>query len=393
MMNYQLVKEDISTQESNIAEILTKPALVSALMIIVSISELILKTEKFYYPVFVAILLVYFIKKKHSRLRFDYTLWIIAFGFYAVFTVLWSPTSSSIVGALNKFVVLMFLGLQLQFTYTYVDYRKIRNAFVIQAILYAILIALFGHVAIDGRLWIQRGDVGVDPNSLVAWTLIPLCLLLETLFEEGTKRINKILALVLVGLLISFIFMCGSRAGIISGLAAALFCVGYGFRKNIRQRPGIALLIILFAIIAGIYIYQHIPASVIARFTNNANASYNTLNLGGRTTKWENLLALSKQSPINFIFGFGEGGTVYYTSKVAHNMYVEIFFNQGIIGLGLVVLYMIGAIRNAVRTNPYIACSLLGVALMSATLSEFASRPVMLAFFLSAALFQKGKGK
>ena len=90
-----------------------------------------------------------------------------------------------------------------------------------------------------------------------------------------------------------------------------------------------------------------------------------------------------KKHPLAAIFGSGEGSTIFYFKVVAHNMYLELLMSQGIVGLVLVAGYIIMGLKNLRRIDPYCAIAFVCMIVMSATLSEFTSRPVMLAFFLA----------
>lgn len=356
------------------------PAKISALMIVTSVTELFVKSEKFYYPVFVVLLFIYFLKHQKGRVKANFSWLMLFFGLYAFFSTLWSPLTTSINSAFTKVVVLLFLWLQLQFDYSEEDYRLIRSAFIIQALFFLVVVALFGVSLGEGRLWILRGNVGADPNSLVVWTLIPIIISFEVGMDKETKPCLRIGAFILIALLFRIVLQCASRAGFFSSAIGVSCCILYALRYNIRRKPIVAIMIIIVTVAVAVYIYQHLPPVIILRL-QYSDAS----NLGGRSTTWKVLLDLLKRSPLNCVFGFGESGSIAYISKVAHNMYVEILFNQGIVGVGMIVVYMFYAFKNIIHKDIYATIAFMSVAIMSATLSEFSSRGVMLAFFLAGA--------
>ena len=349
-------------------------------MIIIAISELIAKTERFYYPVFVSLLLISYFKMKKVKLRTGYSIFVFLFGFYSLASVLWSPARGAINGAFIKLVVLLFLGLQLQFDYTEKDISTIKKAFIIQGFLLAIVFFIFGVVDWDGRVWIRNGDLSVDPNSIAVWTIIPLCYSFEMVLKKGNKLFYRIAEITLILLMIFIVLQGASRAGIISLAITIFLCIGYGLKNTILRKPIVSFLIVVILFLIGIYIYHHLPATVIKRF-NYSNLS----NFGGRTSKWSTLMDMLKANPVNMIFGFGESAVMHFTGSVAHNVYVETFFAQGLLGLGLLLAFMIGAFRNVMKNDPYSLFAFVGVAIMSSTLSEFASRGVMFALFIAGA--------
>ncbi len=373
-----MLRRDINTELER--EPISFPGKISGLMIIVAVSELVAKTERFYYPIFVLLLLIYHFHTRRAKLHADYTICILLFGLYSMFSVVWSPAQGAINGAFTKLVVLLFLVLQLQFDYSDCDYSFMKNMFIVQGILFAAVFFMFGVKDWDGRVWIRNGSLSVDPNSIAVWTLIPLCLSFEMLFKRSEALIKRIAGAVVIGLMVFIVLQGASRSGIVSITLTSCLCVAYGFKDSIRKNPFFALLIVIVAIIAGVYVLNHIPPAVIARFQYADFSSF-----GGRTTKWTNLIDMLKDNPLQMFVGFGESTAIYYTGMVAHNMYVETFFAQGLIGLFLLIIFMIGAFRNAIKTDPYTACAFVGVAIMSASLSEFTSRGVMLALFIAGA--------
>lgn len=264
----------------------------------------------------------------------------------------------------------------MQFEYSENDICRIKNAFVIQLSVIIAMCILFGKTQWDGRIWIIRGSVSTDPNSLSAWLIIPICILFEKFFSRRGKKKPVYIFLIIVTGYIAL--LTGSRAGIICIAFCAILCVLYALKSNIKANPVLALGIIVFAMFLFGVTIKYIPESVVTRFTSS-----NTTELGGRIGVWTDMFSILAEHPFGVLFGFGESATMHYTAHVAHNLYIETLFNQGIIGLSLVLFYLYKSFRNTIKDEPYFAIALLGMAIMAASLSEFSSRPVMLCFFIA----------
>lgn len=356
----------------------TKSALLaSILLIVISVTETAFKTERIFYPLCI-IPLAFLWARYGFKLKKNYSGAILLFMIYSVITCLWSPSSSALRNCFVKIAVILFLYLQLQFEYSEEYLEKIKNAFVWQLVALFVMLIVFGHIDWDGRLWIIRGSESTDPNSLCSWLIIPIPILMEYIFKGGKKILVKALyCLFLVGI-VAVSLMSGSRSGIIAVAFTILLCFGYIFKESVWNNPKVAVFVVFTGIIITVMVIHYMPETVINRFLYG-----NTANLGGRTSRWLDLLSTLSEHPLGIVFGMGECSTVYYSSYsvVAHNLYIEILFSQGLIGLSLLIVFIGSLIKNSYKVNPFGMIALLGILLMSATLSEFTSRGVMLSFF------------
>lgn len=345
------------------------------LLIIISPTETAFKTEQYYYILCVGITGLcwvskgFYLKKGVNNILLLYII-------YMCLSALWSPAEGVGRSVFVKSVVLLFVILQLQFDYTENDFASIKTAFVLQFIVLLGMIILFGETEWDGRLWIMRGANSTDPNSLTSWIIIPVCFIIERLFSEAYKHKVIYFLLLISALLITM--MTASRSGIICVCLAIILSILYALRNIIRENLPIAFFIsIIMFLLLAITIY-YLPDTVISRFSASDLSG-----LGGRTRIWTKIIEYLKAHPVGLIFGMGEASTMYYFRVVAHNMYIELLFSQGLIGVILIVIFLIKAFMNMSKINPYCSIAFFCIIIMSATLSEFTSRPIMLSFFLS----------
>lgn len=358
----------------------------SIFLIIISVTETAFKTEKIFYPIGIVLLGICIAKKKFV-IRKDYSLAILLYVGYVVITCMWSPAASALRDSFVKVTVIIFLFMQLQVKYSKQDVKLIKKAFIIQLCALLGMVVMFGYMDWDGRLWIVHGSESTDPNSLCSWLIIPTVVLMEYIFSKNVKFIKKIVYIILLICAIAICLMTGSRSGIISVAVAIGLCLIYIFSENIKRNPKFALFIIIVGVIMIALVIKYMPKSVIMRFSYG-----NTSDFGGRTERWIDLLTTLFAHPLGVIFGMGEISTVFYSaySVVAHNLFIEILFCQGLIGLFLVLWFVKGLIKNCVNEDKYRLVALISVLLMSLTLSEFTSRGVMLSFFLAGMKIKKG---
>ena len=81
---------------------------------------------------------------------------------------------------------------------------------------------------------------------------------------------------------------------------------------------------------------------------------------------------------------FGTGSVKYYTGTglVSHNTYLDLLFNEGLIGFSAFMGYIFTSIKSKINRYPYIIISFLGMSILLFTLSAFNTRFFMLMLFL-----------
>jgi len=348
------------------------------LFFLVAPTETALKTEQYYYIVCGVIAFIAWVNNGF-RLRYDYTIAILLYLIYSLLSCFWSPNPEVSRYAIVKTVALVFLLITLQFKYSTYDYHRIKQYLVLQQIVLLAMFLRFGRIDWDGRLWIGSGGISTDPNSYTMWTILPLALLVEKLTSKEEKTIWKLFYLIALISSLYIVLLSSSRSGIIINLAAICICVLYRFKDYLRKSPGRSVLLLLIFIIMIIVVYVNIPDFVLRRFS-----AADTRELGGRTRIWGRFFSILNEHKWGYLVGLGEYSTVFYspTGSVAHSVVIEILFSQGIIGLSFVLYYMFNAMRNVFKRDVYAGVGCLFTFIMSLTLSEFTSRPVMTAMFI-----------
>lgn len=348
---------------------------VTLFFILVSPIENILRTEQIVYILGIAALAICVIQRKF--LINNNSRYIVVLMIYMFITCYWSAEKQAFNSLLVIYAELLFLYLQLQFPYTESQYRKIKIAFLIQNWILLILCFTNGSY-MDSRFWLKSATSGADPNYLSGWFVIPLCLAMEFLFSEEVKKIWKILIIIQVVLSFYFIMQTASKSGLITNACVLASAMIYTSRKLIKEHPWRALAVLVVFVVGIVVAINNMPTYLVQRLTNGDTTGT------GRFPMWATLAEAMLNNPIKMLFGFGTGVVKYYTGKglVSHNTYLDLLFNEGIIGFIPFAIYIAKTIRIKLRKCPYTIISFLGMSVLLLTLSAFNTRFFMLLLFL-----------
>lgn len=230
----------------------------------------------------------------------------------------------------------------------------------------------------DSRFWLKSATSGADPNYLSGWFVIPLCFAVELLFSEKIKKVWKILITVQVVLSFYFIMQTASKSGLITNACVFAIATIYTFRSMIKEHPGRALAVLVAFALGVIIAVNNMPAYLVQRLTNGDTTGT------GRFPMWVTLAETMLNNPIKMIFGFGTSAVKYYTGTglVSHNTYLDLLFNEGLVGFIPLVIYIGKSIRIKIKKCPYTVITFLGMSVLLLTLSAFNTRFFMLLLFL-----------
>jgi putative inorganic carbon (hco3(-)) transporter len=198
---------------------------------------------------------------------------------------------------------------------------------------------VFYHAALAGRSSLIIGEKETDPNVFAAALFLPLSLVVWRFLES--RGWYRILYLAMGGLTALAVVLTMSR-GALLGLAVMVFI--YFRRLGLDRRVLIPVSIVLLTLIA-------LPHSFLARLQSTVATGGE-----GRLYVWEVGFAALKHYGLfgaglqNFGEAYtkyaGEGSRVFhYGSFDAHNIYLEVAVEQGIVGLGLMGMALFSAMR------------------------------------------------
>jgi O-antigen ligase len=280
---------------------------------------------------------------------------MLAFIGWSTLTLVWGPSTGAGATALSRYIPNMLL---LPIAYTAVRTRRDLMLVLGAIVSGAILAAGFGilkppnpTIASESR---ASGTIG-DPNELAAALLVGLALGAGFLLARVRIPIVRLAAILAVPLCAGGIFLSLSRGGLVA--LAAMLVAG----TVLAGRWRLAVTALLVAVVAGGLVYFTQFASLPAR------ERVTTVNGGtGRSDLWTVGLRMVRAHPVG---GVGVGnfesvsreyvlqpGALQRTDlifsanpKVAHNTYLQIMAETGIVGLLLFLGIVVGCLASALR--------------------------------------------
>ena len=159
------------------------------------------------------------------------------------------------------------------------------------------------------------------------------------------RKKNLTITYIYIGICALFIVMGVKRGAIITGI----LCIFYYLYKQFFNAKGYKRYIFIFfsiiaIIIVGYYITEFINESNYFNYRLN-----NTLvgNVSGRDNLYNKLIIIFQNSNVSsMLFGHGADSTVYFTTLYAHNDWLEILTNQGILGIIIYLGYFFAFYRT-----------------------------------------------
>lgn len=175
------------------------------------------------------------------------------------------------------------------------------------------------------------GTIGYNHGYVALQVMILLGLAIH--FTPSGNRWYIVLLLVLA---LTAVLLSGSRAGMIgTGLYAAYLGV---------QRPrylivGFSLLAVVLVILPQKYIEEMIPA---IKRGSSISTSYQSDGFAGRSQIWDHTVNYLHEHPERLVLGDGLGNS---GGRDAHNNYLQVLFEFGVIGLAYFIVVMVMVLR------------------------------------------------
>ena len=193
---------------------------------------------------------------------------------------------------------------------------------------------------------------GVDPNDLA----MKMALALTMAWYLGNVLRNRLLLWICRGYLpvgVVAIGLTGSRGGMLASIVA-LSIVPLSMTRLSPKRM-VMTLIMLF--LAGGLAVVYVPEKIVQRLATTST-EVEDLSLGGRFKLWRAGFRALPQHPI---LGFGTSSFIRTISpelgsaaQVAHNSFISVLVEQGIVGLSLFLLMFLAVFRSIRRRLPQV---------------------------------------
>lgn len=228
-----------------------------------------------------------------------------------------------------------------------------------------------------------------DPNQFCGYFIVPIMIYLKRILNK-----SKLTPVYVVILLLTFyaVLKTGSRGGLIGILIGIAVFVILGI-KSIKGK--IALLII--SLMCGLFtvkvVFPLLPQDVQERYSvQSVEADKGS----GRFVLWKYLLEYTTETPQRLIIGEGITSTVQtfenaglgYGARYAHNQFIQVFADQGLIGLIIYTLFAVWCFFRTIRKSPEYSCAFAAVMAMSLSLTLYVFKPYINIIIMCAMTFE-----
>ena len=273
----------------------------------------------------------------------------VLYGAWLFFTLLWTPDLDyGLVKAVTDMQLVMTIFVFTLLIQTKRDIVFAYQAYVLGDLVGAgIIIYNYTH-GIESPYYNRYGikNIETDELSIILALAMPMAAYLSTQYKHWFFKLLNIAAMPII---FYAIFLTGTRTGSI----VAMLGIFYWVFANRKASMTVKASIIGFFVIAIIGILSFAPKASLDRvFSAGKSISSGTLNY--RTVIWSGTYKQWKENPV---FGLGTGGLGYALShehvnyRAAHNAYLELSAENGIIGVSLYLLMLLSLLYYLLQTK------------------------------------------
>ena len=244
---------------------------------------------------------------------------------------------------------------------------------------YAFLVAFFyGVVTIDDSRWVMKRiiwliiagnvltlidafnipDLGIihqrddsrvsgplgESNQYAAFALLFLPIMaILAIISRGAGRVGYAFGALATFTVILLTTSRGAIVGLTLGLLAGLFFLRHhlGTGRMVKIIAGLTVAIGVALAVASIGFSD----LLIERFVNKSASSDLATVTSGRSNNWTQLIETLLREPVTLVFGYGWGMAKKLSDVSAHNTYLDVFFELGLIGFMIFFSLLWGVIR------------------------------------------------
>lgn len=181
----------------------------------------------------------------------------------------------------------------------------------------------------------ERGSSAVEFTNNMGYSFLALLPALVLFYK---KPVVQYLGIIICGY---YIVMCMKRGALLIGVVCLIWFMVTNLKIVSKKQKWIVIIVSLALIFLGIYLYYYmIETSAYFRYrvtqTKTGDAS-------GRDELYSMFYEhfIHEEKPLRFLFGYGADGTLKVAGEFAHNDWLEIATNQGLLGLIVFLLYWI----------------------------------------------------
>jgi O-antigen ligase len=191
--------------------------------------------------------------------------------------------------------------------------------------------------ALSAEMSSRYGITGADPNDL-ALALVIAAPMAVYLAMTGSNKLVRAMSILSIPLIFMATLVTGSRGGLLALLAASAVILALYI---VTPRGRIIAVCVFAGLALSVYLGSRmLPSAIVERYSG-IGSEVTSGTMSNRTVLWRAALELIANRPFN---GYGAGAypdaaeSLSGVNSVAHNTYLSVAAEQGLIGLGLLLL-------------------------------------------------------
>lgn len=182
---------------------------------------------------------------------------------------------------------------------------------------------------------LERGSSAEEFTNNVGYTFVAL---LPALVFFHKKPVIQYLGLAVCGY---FIVIAMKRGAILCGAVCLLWFMVVNLRKVPKKRKWIVVLVSVAVVVAGVYLFNYMmETSFYFRYRLAETEAGESSGRDDLYSKFYNYF-IHEDNPWKFLFGNGANATLKISYNYAHNDWLEIAINQGLLGIFVYLVYWV----------------------------------------------------
>lgn len=226
-----------------------------------------------------------------------------------------------------------------------------------------------------------------DQNQFCAYLIMPTLICVKRFIER-----RRLFLVYIVIIILSFysVLKTGSRGGLL-GILLGLFAYAAIGIKSVKTKLVLICSAVLLGVVIITVIVPRLPQDVADRYSVSAVEKDGG---SGRTEIWSFLTDYSFQEPTRLIRGSGIFSTydimanAGFKNGVAHNVFIQILNDEGLIGLMLFTAIIIACLIRNIKRQPMYACAFIALMGFAVSLSFYTFKPYLNIMMMCAMSFE-----
>ena len=241
----------------------------------------------------------------------------------------------------------------------------------------------------EARVVIRIFGYEEDQNHICAYFIMAVIISIKRIVE---KRKLTPAYIVFILLIMYSILKTGSRGGLIGVLLGAFAYIIIGI-KSAKAKIAICVATALMALIVVTVVFPMLDESVQERYSVEQVEEDGG---SGRFEIWEYLLNYTFEKPERMIHGSGVFSTYEvmanapegFLNGVAHNTFIQVFHDQGLIGIMLFIIGVFACMIRTYRIEKAYTCAFLAIMAFSMSLTFYVFKPYLNIMMMCAMSFE-----